>query len=145
MAGNGLHKTVFSAVAVTRYKRVELSAPDESDITIVETRLEEEFSGALAGTGRATHLRLEKSDGTSTLLCYERFSGQLDGLSGSFILRATGYTDDRQVVHGNWEVVQDTGTRELRGLRGYAAFGAYRDQKSQSGWSANTALTYWFD
>jgi hypothetical protein len=79
------------------------------------------------------------------LICFERFTGSLDGRSGSFLLQASGFTDASHFVHGQWEIVPASGTQELERLRGYAAFGAWTDEKSKSGWSAETALTYWFE
>jgi 4-carboxymuconolactone decarboxylase len=143
-ARNENHTTTQSDVAVTKYLRDELSPADSSGLAIVETRLEEQFTGGLEGTGWATHLRLFRPDGTQTLMCIERFSGKLDGRAGSFVLEATGFSDALGFVHGRWKVVEGSGTDELFNLRGYATFVAKPDKSSKSGWSAQTTLTYWF-
>lgn len=139
------HLTTHAQVAVTKYIREVLDHVDDSVISVVETRLEEQFSGGLTGIGLATHLRLEHPDGSGILTCLERITGELDGRSGSFLLKAEGFTDHRHQVHGRWEVIGDSGTGELHGLRGYAAFSAVPDQHSKTGWVAETSLTYWFD
>jgi hypothetical protein len=138
------HSTTQSNVAVTKYAREELSPADSGGFAIIETRLEEEFSGGIVATGWATHLRLLRPDGTQTLMCIERISGTVDGRAGAFVLEATGFSDPSGFVHGRWEVVEDSGTDELSGLRGYATFVAKPDKVAKSGWSAQTNLTYWF-
>src|SRR5205809_8037821 len=87
------HITTLSDVAVTKYLREELSPADASGLAIVETRLEETFTGGLIATGWATHLRLLRADGTQTLMCIERINGTLDGRAGSFVLEADGFSD----------------------------------------------------
>lgn len=139
------HVTTRSQVEVTSYERTVMDPEDASGIAIVETRLRERFTGGLSGEGMATHVRLERAGGAGTLICYERIRGELDGRKGAFLLEASGYMTSSGHVHGRWEVVRGSGTDELIGLRGYAAFGAHRDARSTTGWSADTALTYWFE
>jgi hypothetical protein len=139
------HITTRSEVAVTKYLREVLEPADANGIAVVETRLQEKFTGGLVGTGSATHLRLERSDGTGTLTCLERITGSLDGRSGSFLLEASGFTDHAHFVHGRWEVIAGSGTDDLANLRGFAAFVAKPDKQSKTGWSAETSLTYWFE
>jgi hypothetical protein len=139
------HVTTRSNVEVTKYLREVLDPADTNGTSIVETRLEEKFTGGLVGTGAATHLRLEYADGTGLLTCLERITGTLDGRTGSFLLQASGFTDSSHFVHGQWEVIAKSGTEELAQLRGYAAFVARPDKASKTGWAAETALTYWFE
>lgn len=139
------HVTTQAKVEVAKYLREVLDPPGDSTMTVVETRLEEHFTGGLSGVGTATHLRIERKDGTGMLTCFERITGSLDGRRGSFLLEASGFTDRHHRVHGRWQVIEGSGTGELSGLRGYAAFAAMPDQGSRTGWSADTSLTYWFD
>jgi hypothetical protein len=139
------HVTSESDVAVLSYDQAVISPADESGIILVETTLEERFSGGLNGDAIAKHLRVMNQDGTATFTCVERFTGSLDGRSGSFALTAEGFTDEVSVVHGRWEVVPGSGTAELKGLRGFAAFYARQVTDSQSGWAARDVLTYWFE
>jgi hypothetical protein len=139
------HVTIQSKVEVTKYLREVLDQAEDSSMSVVETRLEEHFTGGLIGTGVATHLRIERSDGTGMLTCFERITGSLDGRRGSFLLQASGFTDRHHFVHGRWEIIEGSGAGELSGLRGYAAFVAMPDKASKTGWSADTSLTYWFD
>lgn len=138
-------RTVASKVEVEKYDRSVLSEADASGVAIVETRLVEKFVGGIVGEGRATHLRLERSDGTGTLICYERIAGTIGGLRGSFLLKADGAMEPGPVVRGRWEIVSGSGTAELERLNGYAEFSAERDESSPTGWRASTSLTYWLD
>lgn len=136
-------RTLDSNVEVEKYERSVLNKPDASGLAIVETRLIEKFAGGIIGKGEATHLRLERSDGTGTLICYERITGSVGRRQGSFLLEAKGAMEPGAIVHGHWEVVDGSGTGELEGLRGYAEFSAKRDELSPTGWRARTSLTYW--
>ncbi len=139
------HVNAVSDVAVTRYDRDVRSKTDASGLSIVETRLEEAFTGDLVGVGHATHLRVERQNSSGTLLCYERIEGALHGRRGSFLLEASGEMNTNHYVHGRWEIIPASGTGELSGIRGYAAFMAKPDPNSQTGWKASTYLTYWFE
>ncbi|GGI22832.1 DUF3224 domain-containing protein [Bradyrhizobium guangdongense] len=138
-------RTVASKVEVEKYERSVLNEADASGLAIVETRLVEKFIGGIVGEGRATHLRLERPDGTGTLICYERITGSIGGLRGSFLLKAEGAMEPGPVVRGRWEIVGDSGTGELERLNGYAEFSAERDESSPTGWRASTSLTYWLE
>lgn len=137
--------TIASTVEVAKYEREELNPADESGMTVVETRLEEHFTGGMVGQGVATHLRIERSDGTGNLICYERFRGTVNGGEGAFLLQASGFTDRHRYVHGQWEIVKGSGTGALAGIRGYAAFVAAPSAGTRTGWEAGTSLTYWFE
>lgn len=104
------HTTVEAKVEVAKYAREVLDQADGDGMTVVETRLEEKFTGGLSGIGIATHLRIERPDGTGTLICYERITGALDGRDGSFLLEASGFTDTHHYVHGRWEIIAGSAT-----------------------------------
>jgi Protein of unknown function (DUF3224) len=114
-------------------------------LAILETRLVEKFTGGITGEGAATHLRLERPDGSGTLICYERTIGYIDGQEGSFLLDAKGALGPGPVVHGQWEVVDGSGTGGLGRIGGSAKFSARRDKNSPTGWRASTSLTYWLE
>ncbi|MCA0046230.1 DUF3224 domain-containing protein [Mesorhizobium sp. B283B1A] len=139
------HKTIQSDVEVIKYDRNVIDQTSSSELAIVETLLEEKFSGGLEAVGTAKHVRLERRDGSGTLICYERIDGAVDDRRGSFLLEASGRMDANGYVHGRWEIIAHSGTGDLEGIQGYAAFMAKRDGRSRSGWSAQTTLTYWFE
>src|SRR4051794_413546 len=102
-----------STVIVVDYDRMVVSPADDSGISLVSTVLTEQFTGSLAGTGVADHVRVVRPDGTDTFTGIERFDGALDGRPGSFVLTAQGNTTATGVVHGHWEVVPGSATGEL--------------------------------
>lgn len=135
-----------STVTVTGYDRTVVSEADGSGITLVSTVLHERFAGSLDGTGVADHVRVIRPDGSDTFTGVERFTGALDGRTGSFALTAEGSTVDG-VVRGHWQVVPASATGELSGLRGHGVFTAV-PRRSPGGDGYGTAtdcLTYWFE
>ncbi|MBV9230460.1 MAG: DUF3224 domain-containing protein [Chloroflexi bacterium] len=128
---------VRGEVEVTEYQTHAIAPADESGISLIETRLTEEFTGGLVGTGLADHVRVVRADGSATFTGVERFRGTLDGRAGSFTLTAAGFTDTAGVVQGSWEVVQGSGTDQLTGLCGHGDFTA-------QGRHSSYASTYWF-
>jgi hypothetical protein len=75
------------------------------------------YSGDFDGTGKAEALMFYREDGTAAYTGLERFVGQVGGRSGSFVLRADGVFEDGAATT-NWQVVDGSGSGELRGLRG---------------------------
>jgi 4-carboxymuconolactone decarboxylase len=128
---------ITGEVKVIDYQARPIAPADESGISLVETRLLEEFTGGLVGTGWADHVRVLCADGSATFTGVERVRGSLDSRAGSFTLTATGTTDTAGIVHGRWEVVTGSGTGELKGLRGHGEFTAVGHQ-------ASNTTTYWF-
>ncbi len=90
----------------------EGSAASLGRVTLVKA-----FTGALEGASTVTMLTV--ADGGGTPLAYvalERFTGELDGRKGSFVLQhsAPGSGGERLVVR----VVEGTGSGELAGISG---------------------------
>jgi hypothetical protein len=98
MAGSQTHhgyqSSSASTVLITGYDRTVISEPDDSGVALVSTVLREEFSGGLAGTGVAEHVRVMQANGDDTFTGIERFTGTLDGRTGSFALTAYGTATD---------------------------------------------------
>ena len=134
---NKLNGPITGEVTVIDYQAKPIAPVDESGISLIETRLLEEFTGGLVGTGWADHVRVVRADGSATFTGVERIRGSLDSRAGSFTLTATGSTDTAGIVHGRWEVVTGSGTGELNGLRGHGEFTAV-------GHHASNTTTYWF-
>ncbi len=75
------------------------------------------YAGDVDGTGKSEALMFYREDGTAAYTGLERFVGQVGGRSGSFVLRADGVFEDGAATT-NWQVVDGSGSGELRGLRG---------------------------
>ncbi len=87
---------------------------------LTRTRLTKTFNGDVEGVS-TTDLLLAygAEEGSAAYVGFERVVGSIHGRSGSFVLHHTATTspDGRSAT---WTVVPDTGTGELRGLRGEA-------------------------
>lgn len=88
------------------------------------------FSGPLEGTSVAEVLLA----GRSGYLASERVDGALDGRRGTFVIQHGGVGDETD-QHAFGHIVPGSGTGELRGLRGEAAY-AHDDS------GARLTLTY---
>jgi hypothetical protein len=76
------------------------------------------FHGDLVASGRGRMLTgMTAVEGSAGYVLLERVKGRLDGRAGSFLLQHFGILD-RGVPRQTIEVVPDSGTGELEGLRG---------------------------
>jgi Protein of unknown function (DUF3224) len=83
------------------------------------TRADVVLAGAGDGLADATFeaLMYHRPDGTSSYVTLMQISGELDGRSGSFVLRGEG-TYDGSTARGESAVVPGSGTGELAGISG---------------------------
>src|SRR5688500_10058430 len=80
--------------------------------------LEKTFTGDLRGTSQGEMLSAQSEvDGSAGYVAIERVQGELNGRSGHFVLQHSG-TMTRGAAELAVSVVPDSGTGELRGLRG---------------------------
>jgi hypothetical protein len=80
--------------------------------------LEKTFEGDLAGTGTGEMLAvMTGTPGSAGYVAIERVTGTLDGRTGSFVLQHSSVMD-RGVPTQSIQVVPDSGTGEIAGLRG---------------------------
>ena len=106
---------------------------DEANgITLCEAHVVQEFTGGLVGTGSARFLMAQLPDGSAHFTGIERFTGTLDGRTGSFLLRNTGVLKDNAVI-SEWLILPGSATEDLAGLNGTGGTGP-------SGYF----LDYWF-
>jgi Protein of unknown function (DUF3224) len=75
------------------------------------------FTGDIAGEGRVEYLMMYRSDGSATFVGLERVVGRVGGKTGSFVLQRTGVFE-AGAAKESYFVIPDSGTGELRGLRG---------------------------
>ena len=81
-------------------------------------RFDKQFHGALDATGIVHMLAVgTQVDGSAAYVAVERIDGTLDGLRGAFLTQHNG-TLDRGAPTLSLNVVPDSGTGELEGLRG---------------------------
>ena len=75
------------------------------------------FTGDIEGEGHVEYVMMYRSDGSAAFVGLERVVGHVAGKAGSFVLQRTG-TFDNGMAKESYSVVPDSGTGELRGLRG---------------------------
>lgn len=128
------------ATAVITVHKYEPSAYDQPAQGPVLTRIhvEESFSGDITGDGVVEFLQAARTDGSASFVGIERFTGELSGRRGTFLLQDAGTVQDN-IVSGDWFVIPGSGTDELAGLRGVGGF------RANLGQSAQVHLDYWFE
>lgn len=93
-------------------------APEVGDPSVGRFSLHKVFSGALAGSSNGQMLTVGTPvEGSAVYVAMERFSGTLDGRTGTFALHHTGIMN-RGVPQLTISVVPDSGTDELEGVAG---------------------------
>lgn len=94
---------------------------DEQDGTkLTRTRLTKTFHGDVEGTSAAEMLMAYGAvEGSAAYTGFERITAIVHGRSGSFVLHHSA-TASRGGLSSSLSVVPDSGTDELRGLRGEA-------------------------
>jgi hypothetical protein len=105
---------------------------------LVRIRVEETFTGDIAGTGVVEFLQVLRPDGSASFVGVERVEGSLAGRTGTFVLQDAGTLADGAVT-GTWFVVAGSGTGALAGLRGDGGFTAVVGER------AEVHLDYWFE
>ena len=87
---------------------------------LTRTRLTKTFSGDVEGESAAELLMAYGSEeGSAAYVGLERVTGSVHGRSGSFVLRHSAAMEGGE-GNSSLDVVPDSGTGELRGLRGEA-------------------------
>ena len=98
----------------------EATPYDEAEgATLSRTRVTKTFAGEIAGTSTAELLMAMAQDGSAAYVGLERIMGRVHGREGSFVLHHSA-TMTKDAQSASWTVVPDSGTGELRSLRGTA-------------------------
>jgi hypothetical protein len=85
------------------------------------------YQGDITGEGKLEYLMMYRDDGSASLIGLERLVGSVGGRSGSFVLQHSG-TFKEGVATVTLVVVPDSGTGDLRGLRGNGKFAVGHQQ-----------------
>ncbi len=101
---------------------VEMKQDSDPDLaegtTLGAMVVSKRFHGGLDGTSRGRMLTgMTPVDGSAGYVLIERVRGRLHGRSGTFLLQHSG-TLERGTPHQTIEVVPDSGSGELVGIRG---------------------------
>ncbi len=99
----------------------EATPYDEQDgVNLSRTRVTKTFHGDVEGHSTAELLMAGAQDGSAAYVGFERIAGSIQGRTGSFVLHHSA-TMTRATQSATWTIVPDSGTGELRTLRGEAA------------------------
>ena len=95
---------------------------EEEGTRLTRTRVTKTFRGDVEGESVAELLMAYGSEeGSAAYVGFERVVGRVHGRSGSFVLHHTASSDGSGGrPSAAWSVVPDSGTGELRGIRGEA-------------------------
>lgn len=93
---------------------------EQEGAKLTRTHVTKTFHGEVEGESTAELLMAYAAEeGSAAYVGFERFLGRLQDRSGSFVLHHDA-TSSRGRQSATWSVVPDSGTGELRGLRGEA-------------------------
>lgn len=93
---------------------------DERDsVKLARTRVTKTFQGQIAGQSMAELLMAYAPEGSAAYVGFERIVGRVHDRAGSFVLHHSA-TSSHGAQSASWTVVPDSGTGDLRGLRGEA-------------------------
>ena len=90
---------------------------------LTRAHIRKSFHGDLSGTGNLMYVMTYLNSGVASFTGLEKVVGNLDGRTGSFVLRHTGFFDGEKAT-AEYEVVPGSGTDELAGLSGTGGFSA---------------------
>lgn len=99
---------------------------EREGVNLTRTRVTKTFSGAIEGQSAAELLMVGAQEGSAAYVGYERIVGRVNGREGSFVLQHVA-TMSRAGQSSRWTIVPDSGTGDLRGIRGEAQIGVEPD------------------
>jgi Protein of unknown function (DUF3224) len=105
---------------------------------LMEIHLNETFSGDIEGESPVRALQVLRDDRSASLVSVQRFSGELRGRQGTFVLQGQE-TVEKGKIKATWFVVPGSGTGDLSGLRGEGGF------EGDFGKGSHGTLDYWFE
>ncbi len=105
---------------------------------LTRASVRKQYKGDIEGEGVLEYVMAYNPDGSAAYTGFERITGKLGGKTGSFVLRHDGKFE-AGTARTKMEVMPDSGTGELKGLRG--------EGKESNGHTQelNTSLDYWFE
>ncbi|MFI9029442.1 DUF3224 domain-containing protein [Streptomyces sp. NPDC053560] len=111
--------------------------PGEAHPKLAHASVVNSFTGGIEAAGTTCEYTIVYgTEKTGTFTGMELLTGSLDGRAGTFVVAESGFFGADGTVHCTFEVVPDTGTGELAGLRGAGTFTAVRGE---------SAVPYTFD
>lgn len=131
-------KAAKGRIEVKTYDPINYYEPKNGGPKLVELHITEVFTGDVNGEGTVRFLQAQRADGSASYCGIELVVGTLEAKKGSFLLQDEGSLVGKD-VKGTWFVIPDSGTGDLRGLRGEGGF------QAELGQHAFWTLSYWFE
>lgn len=111
-------KRAISSFDITAWEPQEYD--DQDSVKLTRTRVTKTFHGDLEGSSTAELLMAGAPGGSAVYVGIERISGRLDERAGSFVLvHDASMSSEGQSL--SLVIMRDSGTGELKGIRGEAA------------------------
>ena len=89
----------------------------EGTAKVTTARIGQRFAGGIEAETVADMVMTYREDGTADFVGYQRVHGRVGDRSGTFVLQITGQFDGKE-AHSHLQVVTDSGSAELMGVRG---------------------------
>lgn len=105
---------------------------------LTRASVRKQYKGDIEGESVLEYVMAYNADGTASYTGFERITGRLGGKTGSFVLRHDGRFEGG-VARTKMEIVPDSGTGELAGLRGEGT-----EANGHAG-EFQASFNYWFE
>lgn len=102
---------------------------NENGPELIRASVTQSYTGDIDGEGVLEYLMTTFDEDFSTFIGTERVVGKLDGRSGSFVLDHKG-THESGVAKSSFQIVENSGTGELSGIRGEGEYEATHEKTS---------------
>lgn len=95
---------------------------------LTNAKVKRAYTGDLRGEGEAQYVMAYQPDGSAEFAGYERVTGTLEELSGSFVWRHTGTYSEGRMAHAS-TIVEGSGTGDLTGISGHTEIHAGHEKE----------------
>jgi len=100
-----------------------------SGVKLTHATGERLYVGGIEGTSTLQYLIAHRADQTATFVGYERITGSVKRVSGSFIIQHAG-TIENGIARSAWSIVSSSGTDALAGIAGEGTFSSGHDRRA---------------
>lgn len=90
---------------------------------LIRAEISQTYEGTLQGESSLQYLMVYGSESTAEFTGVERFSGSIDGESGSIVMMHNGKFENG-TASSTWHIVSGSGTGGLAGIEGSGSFSA---------------------
>ena len=113
-----MNRQVSAVFVIDRWEEAAIEEHEGADL--VRTEVAKTFRGGIEGTSTGWMTMAKAQQGSMAYVGFERISATIDGRSGTFVLQHNAIANAAG-GSATWAVLAESGTSELRGIRGTAA------------------------